>query len=366
MAAQKSIMWQYIAQEPAVLTRLLETDELRRIAVELGRSLEAIYVVAHGSSYNAAVSTAEFLASTARLRVYATTPADFCCNPSSLAQERRNATLVVTISQTGTSSGTIEALEAARAWGFRTLGITDVKDSPVAKKADRALYLLCGEEDSNAKTKGYSATLTLLMLLGIELGMAHGALDESAAHRLREELRGMTAELPALTERLIAWCRSHDFGTGLKDLYVLGSGMNLGTAQEGQLKLMETVCIPTMFNDIGEFSHGMHRSITPQSSVLLIRSANDYAALTLQTYRYLKGITPHVWLLDASGQKTAEDDTCIPISFFPATQSLLLTTLAVQVLSVYAPEQQGLDPNRDAHNDLTEVVGTRVGQQANF
>lgn len=358
-------MWQYIAQEPEVLARLLESDEPQRVAAELGRGLEAIYIVAHGSSYNAAVSTAEFLASTARLRVYAATPADFCCRHSSLLQERRGATLVVTISQTGTSSGAIEALEAARAWGFRTLGITDVKDSPVARKADRALYLLCGEEDSNAKTKGYSATLMLLMLLGIALGAERGMLDESAARRLREELRGMTAAIPALTGQLIDWCRAHDFGAELKDLYVLGSGMNFGTAQEGQLKLMETVCIPTMFNDIGEFSHGMHRSITPQSSILLIRAANDCAALTLQAFHYLRGITPHVWLLDASGQKLAEGTDCISIPFFPATQSLLLTTLAVQVLSVYAPEQQGLDPNRDAHNDFTGVVGTRVGQQAN-
>ena len=54
------------------------------------------------------------------------------------------------------------------------------------------------------------------------------------------------------------------------------------------------------------------------------------------------------------------DCDCICVGYFPETQSLLLTTLAVQVLSAYAPKSQGLDPNRDAHNDFTEVVGTRV------
>ena len=56
----------------------------------------------------------------------------------------------------------------------------------------------------------------------------------------------------------------------MQDLYVLGTGMNYGTAMEGQLKLMETMCIPTMYNDLEEFSHGMHRSIGRGSSVLLL------------------------------------------------------------------------------------------------
>ena len=172
----------------------------------------------------------------------------------------------------------------------------------------------------------------------------------------------MIEKIPALRDRTVAWCGENDFGAAMKDLYVLGSGMNFGTAQEGQLKLMETMCIPTMFNDIGEFSHGMHRSITPLSSVLLLRSENEYAGLTAQIYRYLRGITEHVWMIDATGEP-AMDGHCLCVERFAQTQSLLLTTLAVQALSVYAPERQGLDPNRNAHDDFTEVVGTRVKEK---
>lgn len=355
----KSIMWSYIDQEQEVLTRLMHCHEISSFAREKGRDIRAMYIVAHGSSFNAAVSVSNFLARIAGLRVYAVTPANFCCSSASLQRESREETMVVAISQTGTSSGVIEALELAQRWGFSTLGLTDVAGSPIAEKADGMLPLLCGKEDSNAKTKGYSATLMLLMLLAVELGLVRGTICREAAETIRNELADMVQALPALRDKLTAWCQRQDFGADMKDLYVLGSGMNFGTAQEGQLKLMETVCIPTMFNDIGEFSHGMHRSITPQSSVLLIRSADDFAGLTTQAYHYLCAISKNVWLIDATAAG-AEDDKCICVGYYPETQSLLLTTLAVQVLSVYAPERQGQDPNRDAHNDFTEVVGTRV------
>ena len=354
-----SIMWRYIAQEPEVLDRLMKTDVMRDFAQQADRRLQAVYLVAHGSSYNAAVSTADFLAGAAGLRVYPMTPANFCCGLASLLREERGTTLVAAISQTGTSAGAVEALAKASQWGFPTLGITDVKNSPIAEEARWSLPLMCGEEDSNAKTKGYSATLLLLLLLGIELGVARGELAGARADALRRELNAMIGQIPALTEKALEWCRDQDFGAHMGDLYVLGSGMNFGTAQEGQLKLMETVCIPTMFNDIGEFSHGMHRSITEQSSILLLRTGNEYADLTLRTYRYLRTVAKNVWMIDASGDPPA-DSGCICVPAFPETQSLLLTALVIQVLSVYAPERRGVDPNRDAHNDFTRVVGTRV------
>ncbi len=56
----------------------------------------------------------------------------------------------------------------------------------------------------------------------------------------------------------------------MKDIYVIGDGMQFGSCLEGQLKLMETMCMPTMFNDILEFSHGMHRSLNTSSHVLVL------------------------------------------------------------------------------------------------
>lgn len=356
---KKSIMWDYMAEEEAVLRRLLRDKSIASTAAAIAPELESIYFVAHGSSFNAAVSTAGFIAHAACLRTHTVTPANFLYNSAGLVQEDRKRTLVVAISQTGTSSGALVALREAKRLGFRTLGVTDADKSPMGTEPDEVLFLRCGEENSNAKTKGYSATLLLLLLLGIYLGLARGTLSAQQAQELLQDLENQTGKLDSVQEQILHWCSENDFGSALRDFYVLGYGMNFGTAMEGQLKLMETACIPTMFNDIGEFSHGMHRSITKDSTVLLLRTAGPLASLTEDTFRYLCGITKHVLLLDAVGDTPGGPCRVLLPTHLP-TQSLLLFTRAVQVLSVYGPENQGLDPNRDAHNDFTQVVHTRV------
>ncbi|MGM9549636.1 MAG: SIS domain-containing protein [Faecousia sp.] len=356
---QKSIMWEYIAQEQPVLTGILDDPQMNALAEAVGPDLEALYFVAHGSSYNAAMTVSDFLSRNAGLRVYVYTPANFLYNASSLRREDPGRTMVAAISQTGTSSGAIDALRFSGTLGLRTLGITDAADSPIARESDHTLILGCGEEDSNAKTKGYSATLMVLMQLAVQLGRVRQVLSQGQIADIRDELDGQIRQLPGIIQQTLAWCRAHDFGSTVKDLYVLGFGMNFGTAMEGQLKLMETMCIPTMFNDIGEFSHGMHRSITPDSTVVLLCTPHPLQELTEKTASYLQSVGAHTLLLDATGRGQTGDG-CIAVPGWPLTQSVLLLTTVIQVLSVFAPEYLGDDPNRDAHNDFTQTVHTRV------
>lgn len=357
---EKSIMWQYIAQEQDVLVQQMQSKQTDEYSRTKSGMLQAIYFVAHGSSFNAAVCMAGFFARHARIRAYPYTPGSFCAEGCGvLAQEEATGAVVSVISQTGTSAGTLQALEKARAMGYRTLAVTGAAASPVAKMADDVLYLLCGEENSNAKTKGYSATLLLLLQLAISLGKENGALGVTEQIACQSELEGMLAALPEMCAQATEFCRLSLFGHNLHNLYVLGSGMNIGTAQEAQLKLIETMCMPAMFNDIGEFSHGMHRSIKSDSCVLLLRIQDCMSEPMKQTYLYLRDIGAQVWMLDASGEK-AIDENCLCIPAFTYMQSLLLMTLVVQVLSVYAPEYNKQDPNRDAHNNYTLIAGTRV------
>lgn len=356
---EKSIMWKYIAQEPEVLSNLLKNDQTEQFAAQCANTIKTIYFVAHGSSFNAAVSIAEFFAQKAGVRPYTYTPANFCAGVGAINFEDPNSTLVVVISQTGTSSGAIDALQCAKEMGFPTMSITAERFSPIAEKADYVLELLCGEEDSNAKTKGYSATLMVLMQLAIALGYANHTLSAYERQRCIDELSGMVEEIPSIFTAAIQFCEQHILGSSLHDLYVLGSGINVGTAQEGQLKLMETMCIPTMYNDIGEFSHGMHRAINSNSNILLIKGQDKFSEQIQHTYDYLRKITNHVWMIEVGGTSTECDHRlCLPT--FVETQSILLTTLVIQVMSVYAPESIQLDPNRNAHNDFAIFMGTRV------
>ncbi|MPN34015.1 hypothetical protein SDC9_181507 [bioreactor metagenome] len=64
-------------------------------------------------------------------------------------------------------------------------------------------------------------------------------------------------------------------------------------------------------------------------------------------------------MLSASGEE-AEDSHIFSVNWFPHTESLLLLTLAIQVLSTWIPEYNGKDPNGHANNDYTDFVHTRI------
>ena len=50
----------------------------------------------------------------------------------------------------------------------------------------------------------------------------------------------------------------------------------------------------------------------------------------------------------------------LKLDYYPLTQSVLVFTMALQVLSVFIPEAVGYDPNREANDDYTQYVRTRV------
>ena len=165
-----SIMWDYIKQEPEVLSRMVGSDQYDELVKKWDKTTEAVYFVAHGSSFNAAITVASLFHTLSGLRAYAFVPGNLFANGGALFLEPKNKVIVIGISQTGTSAGVISSLRLAKEAGYRTIAITADEDSPISQLAGHTLKLLCGVEDSNAKTKGYSATLMALILLALSFG----------------------------------------------------------------------------------------------------------------------------------------------------------------------------------------------------
>lgn len=352
----ESIMWTYIQEEQTVLPDLLKNPEMREIVKNLSE-MKAVYFVAHGSSYNAANAIAPLITKLAKLRVYVYTPSQVLHNEIPLFVEDNQKICVCGISQTGTSRGVLEALELIEKFQIPIIGITDVKDSPLEKQSDYTFHLNCHGEDSNAKTKGYSSTLLVLCMFAIEMALAKNLIKDAKAAELYQKLAQEIDDLKETADKVCEWCRENTYGKGMSNIYVVGNGINYATAMEGQLKLMETVCIPTMFSNIEEFSHGMHRSLKEDSYVLLLDTQKGHA-LTEKTYSYL--CNKHINVLMLSNQTNNAEQSVICLPEYELTDSVFLFTEAIQVISVYVPEINGEDPNRCANDDYTECVATRV------
>ena len=63
-----SIMWKYIEEETEVLSSIAKNEEMEQIIPQFSE-IDALYIVAHGSSYNAAYCTAPFISKLANVRV---------------------------------------------------------------------------------------------------------------------------------------------------------------------------------------------------------------------------------------------------------------------------------------------------------
>lgn len=352
----ESIMWKYMSEEKALLTNLLNNNEVNEKVCAL-KDAKAIYIVAHGSSYNAANAIAPFLSKITPIRTYVYTPSSFANNAMSLMHEDKDTTWVLGISQTGTSRGVLQALDPWKQEGFKVVGITNEKDSPIDKLSDVTFYLNCGEEDSNAKTKGYSSTLLVLMKMALSLASLKGSMCKEEVEKVYIELKEEIANLDVVQANAKAWCENRSYGKGMSHLYVIGNAMNYATSFEGMLKLMETMCIPTMFSDIEEFSHGMHRSVNENSFVMLLNSKVGRVD-TMKTYHFFKEKGVNVMIINAGEEM--DDKNAINVGATNSVDNVLSITAVIQVISAFVPELNGLDPNRDANNDYTDCVSTRV------
>lgn len=348
----KSIMWDYISEEERVLNHQINHNQ----TVLFGDDASEILFVAHGSSYNAAVAIKPFITKFCRVNVQVFTPDNFMTNSKYIFLNEKY--IIVGISQTGTSSGVLKALEDVNG-KCEIYGITSGKNSPIDKLADKTIYLECGEEDSNAKTKGYSSTLLQLMLLALNNARSKKYISDDTYTSIMNDLKKEISLIPSVKDKTIKWCEDNKLGVGMENEYVIGSGMNFGTALEGQLKMMETLRIPTMFNDIVEFSHGMHRSINNKSYIVLINSGDEFKKdLFTKTFSYMRKIAKSCILINLSDE--ADGHNVINIPMFEYDESILLTTLVIQVISAYVPEANNLDPNDCANDDYTDIVNTRV------
>lgn len=355
-------MWQYINEESNILKHNIASNEIDVLLDNYNLlNLKALYFIAHGSSYNAATVCSSIFSNKCNLRTSVMTPANFMFNNGNIDLENKEEVLAVFISQTGTSRGVLEALSKVKEKGIMTLGITEVKDSVLDQLADICIYLNVGKEDSNAKTKGYSSTIVQLLLFAYKLALRKKEITLLEYQEFIDELNQEVTTFDNVYQKVMKYTENVTYFQEVKDLYVLGNGINFGSSLEGQLKLMETMCMPTMFNDIMEFPHGMHRSIKERSTVWIFNTdTNKLSDLNYRTFKYLKSITNKVLMVNASRNEVEEEEDVINLPYFKHDDSVLLITLIIQILSAYIPEFNGNDPNIDSNNDYTYIVDTRV------
>lgn len=356
---KRSIMWKYIMEEETALIRLTKSSQVSDFSLVCRLSdIKNVIFIASGSSLNIAKVSQKLFEELADVLVQTETPLQFM-RRNRIIGGNRNNTLIIAISQTGTSSGTINAIKRAKNLGYRVLTVTERENTPIQELGDYYLNFLCGLEDCNAKTKGYSNSLVLLWQIALEIGKAKEILENRFIKAFTDEIMESISNIPDTIKRTIDWLEKHKDWKDIGHVYVTGYGMNYGTAEEGMLKLTETLCKPATVNEAGEFAHGFHRAIDKDSNVIAILTDEYGYEDMVKMNSYLQGKIRRLLIINAT-QTIHDGPDYINIACHPLTASALNIAVVFQVMATYLPELSGNDPNIPSNNELTDLLSVRV------
>ena len=183
--------------------------------------------------------------------------------------------LVVTISQSGETLDTMEALKRAKELGHEsTLSICNVRESAIPRASRFVFYTRAGAEIGVASTKAFTTQLAALFTLALSLAKARGRLSPEAEAQAIEQLRyvpGSIQHALNLEPQIQAW--SERFALRDHALF-LGRGIHYPVALEGALKLKEISYIHAEAYPAGELKHGPLALVDAQMPVVVI-APND-------------------------------------------------------------------------------------------
>jgi len=183
--------------------------------------------------------------------------------------------LVVTISQSGETLDTMEALKRAKELGHpHTLSICNVRESAIPRASRFVFYTRAGAEIGVASTKAFTTQLASLFTLTLALARARGRLTKHVEADAIEQLRfvpGSIQHALNLEPQIRAWAER--FAERDHALF-LGRGIHYPVALEGALKLKEISYIHAEAYPAGELKHGPLALVDSQMPVVVI-APND-------------------------------------------------------------------------------------------
>ena len=235
------------------------------------RDIEGVQILACGTSYYAGLTARYWIEAISGLP----------CSVEIASEYRYRAAyanpkhLIVTISQSGETLDTMEALKYAKALGHKhTLSICNVPESAIPRASELVCYTRAGAEIGVASTKAFTTQLAALFQLTVVLGKLHGKIGAEEEADYLEQLRflpGSVQHALNLEPQIALWAQR--FASKNNALF-LGRGLHYPIALEGALKLKEITYIHAEAYPAGELKHGPLALVDAEMPVVVI-APND-------------------------------------------------------------------------------------------
>lgn len=247
-------------------------------------------------------------------------------------------TLIVAISQSGTTTDTNRTVDLARARGASVIAIVNRRGSELAAKSDGVLYTSDGRdvEMSVASTKAFYSQVAAGVLLACALSAAMGTGSADERHQLLVALRTIPDALTkVLSLRPQIADAAHQFAPARRYWTVVGNGFNAVAAEEVRIKLSE-LCYKSIACDITEDKKHIDLSCEPLIVVCAtgLREGNaSDVAKEIAIYRAHKALP--IVIATEGGQRF---DAAAAVIAVPQVDSRMAFILSVMVGHIFGYE----------------------------
>ncbi|PPU11018.1 glutamine--fructose-6-phosphate transaminase (isomerizing) [Xanthomonas arboricola] len=235
------------------------------------RDIEGVQILACGTSYYAGLTARYWIEAIAGLPCSVEIASEYRYR-AAYANPRH---LIVTISQSGETLDTMEALKYAKSLGHpHTLSICNVPESAIPRASELVCYTRAGAEIGVASTKAFTTQLAVLFQLTMVLGKLQGRISEAEEVEYLEQLRflpGSVQHALNLEPQIMAWAERF---SAKENALFLGRGLHYPIALEGALKLKEISYIHAEAYPAGELKHGPLALVDAAMPVVVI-APND-------------------------------------------------------------------------------------------
>lgn len=342
-------MLKEIEEQPNVIRTLLKhyIDEdgnvvLDEAIVKELKNADRIYIVAAGTSYHASLIGKRMFEKIANRPTQVEISSEFAYDNFIFEKNP----FFIFISQSGETADSREVLQMIKERGYKSLTLTNVPNSTLAREATFALPLLAGPEIAVASTKAYTAQITALAFLA--QAMADNKV--SVAH----PLAAIAVAIEAILQDKDTYKQlAEEYLVPAQSAFYIGRANDAELALEAALKLKEISYVHTEGFAAGELKHGTLALIEENTPVVALITQGKTADLTRSNLAETEARGAKTMVIATSQLAHAEDQVKLPSVDASGDDpevvnqlAILLATVPVQLLSYYTSLGRGLDVDR--------------------
>ena len=308
-------------------------------AIDKLATIKRIQIVACGTSYHAGMVARYWIERLAKLPCQVEIASEFRYRDNVVEAD----TLFITLSQSGETADTLEALRKAKTIGYAlSLTICNVPESSLVRESDFCLSTRAGAEVGVASTKAFTTQLCALLILTGALAQ----INNQEVSQIVKDLRKVPAKVEAALSLDIAISELSEFFSHKEHTLFLGRGAQFPIALEGSLKLKEISYIHAEAYPAGELKHGPLALIDDDMPVVAIAPNNVLLDKLLSNLQEVKARGGELIVFaDKSLSLDEHDDDCIiiPVPEVDNIIAPIIYTIPLQLLAYHVAIIKGTD-----------------------